>query len=476
MILKIIVLNPPYVDDFCRSARWAAKSRGRVQRHPDWLLILTAVLEKAGHQVKFVDGAALNMKKTDVEDIARQFRPELAVLHTTTPSIYNDIDYAKTIKGLTGAMTALVGPHVSALPADTLMIDKGAVDAVARGEYDYTIRDIASGTPLSDVAGIDWLDGETVRHNPDREPLDVKELPFPAWHHIKPEWYYDAGKKFPFLTLISGRGCFGKCTFCRDTQLMYGRKLRYRDPVQVVDEMEYDVKLFPQLNEIMFETDTFAASRQHAHGVCDEILRRGLKISWSCNSRVDIDLALLPLLKKAGCRMLMVGFEFGTQTGLDSVKKGVTVEQSRKFAEEAARLGFVIHGCFMVGAPGETEDTARETLRFARSLPLDTIQVSGICTYPGTELYAWAKEHGYVVADDWREWVSKDYEQVTLLSYPQLTKERIDQLIDEGLKGFYLRPRQMARMLLNIRSMADLKRKLYGLKAFLNYFGKNEIK
>ena len=99
--------------------------------------------------MKFVDGAALNMKKDEVEEIARQFRPELAVLHTTTPSIYNDIDYAKAIKGLTGAKTVLVGPHVSALPADTLRIDKGAIDAVARGEYDYTIRDIASGTPLA---------------------------------------------------------------------------------------------------------------------------------------------------------------------------------------------------------------------------------------------------------------------------------------------------------------------------------------
>ena len=150
------------------------------------------------------------------------------------------------------------------------------------------------------------------------------------------------------------------------------------------------------------------------------------------------------------------------------------MEQSRKFAEEAARLGFVIHGCFMVGAPGETEQSARETLRFARSLPLDTIQVSGICTYPGTELYDWAKEKKYVVANDWTEWVSKDYEQVTLLSYPQLSKERIDQLIDEGLKKFYLRPRQMLRMLLNIRSMADFKRKIYGLKAFMDYFGKKK--
>ncbi len=471
--MKVMVLNPPYVPGFCRSARWAAKSRGRVQRHPDWLLVAAAVLEKAGHEVMFIDGVAQDLTREKVLSDARGFMPGLAVLHTTTPSIYNDVDYATAIKGLTGAVTVLVGPHVSALPEETLELGGGGVDAVARGEYDYTLRDIAGGAALKDIAGLSWRDGDdAVRHNPDRPPLDVKELPFPAWRHIKPEWYWDAGKKFPFLTLISGRGCFGLCTFCRDTNLMYGRKLRYRDPAQVVDEMEYDISLFPGLKEIMFETDTFTASKRHVQGVCEEILRRGIRISWSCNVRVDIDLKLLPMMKKAGCRMLMVGFEFGTQKALDAVRKGVTVQQSRAFAVEAHRLGFIIHGCFMIGAPGETEESARATLRFARSLPLDTIQVSGICTYPGTELYDWAKKHGHLVARDWTEWVSKDYEQVTLLSYPQLPKERIDQLIDEGLKGFYLRPRQALRMLLNIRSMADVKRKLYGFRAFMDYFGK----
>jgi radical SAM superfamily enzyme YgiQ (UPF0313 family) len=476
--LKVVVLNPPYVPGFCRSARWAAKSRGRVQRHPDWLLVATAVLEEAGHQVKFIDGAALDMDKAEVMAGVTEFGPELAVLHTTTPSIYNDIEYASAIKQATGAVTVMVGPHVTAVPEDTLKAAAGAVDAIARGEYDYTLRDIAGGMSLGEVQGLSYMPGGTaggdVVHNPDRPPLDVRELPFPAWQHIKPEWYYDAGKKFPFLTLLSGRGCFGMCTFCRDTNLMYGRKLRYRDPVQVVDEIEYDLSLFPNLKEIMFETDTFTASKPHVKGVCEEMTRRGLKISWSCNVRVDIDLSLLPIMKKAGCRMLMVGFEFGTQQALDAVKKGVTLEQSTRFAREAHRLGFIIHGCFMVGAPGETEESARATLAFARSLPLDTIQVSGICTYPGTELYDWAVSNGYLVAEDWRDWVSDDYEQVTLLSYPELSKERIDQLIDEGLKGFYLRPGQMFRMLVNMRSVADLKRKLYGLKSFVDYFGKKK--
>ncbi|MBI4709617.1 MAG: radical SAM protein [Nitrospirae bacterium] len=470
--MKVLMLNPPYGKDFCRSARWAAKSRGRVQRHPDWMLIAAAVLEDAGHEVKFVDGAALNLERDEIKNIIRDFSPSMVVIHTTTPSIYNDISYASLAKEVCRPVIVLIGAHVSAEFEDTFRISNGAVDIIALGEYDYTLRDIASGKPVKDIEGLAYQEKGAVIKTPERPMLDVRELPFPAWRHIKPEWYQDAGKRFPFLTLISGRGCFARCTFCRDTPVMYGRRLRLREPAQVVDEMEYDIKLFPYIREIMFETDTFTASRGHVEGVCEGILKRGLKISWSCNARVDIDLSLLPLMKKAGCRMLMVGFEFGTQEALDSVEKGTKLEQARRFAEEASRLGFIIHGCFMIGAPGETKETARATIEFAKSLPVDTIQISGICTYPGTEMYKWAKEKGYLVPKDWREWIDNELEQCTLLSYPQLSKEEIDSLIDEGLKSFYLRPRQMLRMALNMRNMGDVKRKLYGLKSFLGYFKK----
>lgn len=473
--MKILMLNPPYVRNFCRSARWAAKSRGRVQRHPDWMLIATAVLENGGNKVKFIDGAALNLERGDIEKIIKDSLPSMVVIHTTTPSIYNDVSYAALAKETGSPITVLIGPHVTAEFEDTFNISNNSVDIITLGEYDYTLRDVASGKSIKDIEGIAYKDGDRIIRTPDRPFLDVKELPFPAWHHIKPEWYHDAGKRFPFLTLISGRGCFGRCTFCRDTPNMYGRKLRFREPSQVVDEMEYDIRLFPYIKEIMFETDTFTASSSHVKGVCEEILKRGLKIPWSCNVRVDMDLSLLPLMKKAGCRMLMVGFEFGTQEALDSVKKSATLEQSRRFAEEASRLKFIIHGCFMIGAPGETIESARATIEFAKSLPCDTIQISGICVYPGTELYNWAKENGYLLPQDWREWVGPTYEQVTLLNYPQLPKEEIDRLIDQGLKEFYLRPRQILKMLLNIRNISDIKRKTFGFKSFFGYLSKRDF-
>jgi radical SAM superfamily enzyme YgiQ (UPF0313 family) len=468
--MKIFVLNPPYVDDFCRSARWAAKSRGRVQRHPDYLLIAVAVLEAAGHKVGFLDGAALNLTEEKVTEIIRDFWPDMTVIHTTTPSIYNDIYYAEISKKMGVPLTVLVGPHVSAEPEDTLVIGKGNVDIVVEGEYDLVLKDIAEATELKTVKGISYQIKGEIFHNPPAPLPDVNELPFPAWHKIKPEWYHDAGKRFPFLTLISGRGCFGQCTFCRDVQVISGNKMRFKDADLIVDEMEHNLKLFPQIKEIMFETDTFTANKKHVEEICREILRRDLKITWSCNARVDMNLELMGLMRKAGCRMLMVGYEFGTQEALDAVKKGTTLEQARKFTEKANKFGFTIHGCFMIGAPDETIDSAQETIDFAKSLPLDTIQVSGIAVYPGTEMYKWAKEEGHLVPKDWTEWVDKNMEQQTLLHYPQMGKDEIDMMIDKGLKEFYLRPKQMLSMAADVKSLEDIKRKFFGLKSFIDYF------
>ncbi len=474
--MRVLMVNPPYGDDFCRSARWAAKSRGRVQRHPDYMLIAAAVLEAAGHEVKFIDGAALNLSEEQILRETVDFAPQMVVVHTTTPSIYNDVHFATSCKENSDAFTAMIGAHVTAEVDDTFRIgneiEDRAVDVIARGEYDYTLRDLANGMPWEDVLGISYVRNNEVVHNPNRPLLDVNELPFPAWHHIEPEWYPAGSKRLPFLTLISGRGCFGQCTFCREAQVMGRRKLRMRDPELVVDEIEYDYGLFPHLREIMFETDTFTASPHHVRGVCDRIRRRGLDITWSCNVRVDVKLDLLPLMKKAGCRMLMVGFEFGTQEALDSVKKGATPEQAWAFASRAHELGFIIHGCFMIGRPGETEETARQTIEFAKSLPVDTVQFSGITVYPGTEMYEWARANSYLVSKDWTEWLNQDREQATVLSYPSFTKEDIDRYIDIGLKEFYVRPRQMLRMALGIRSVGDLEMKLHGLKSFLGYFSR----
>ncbi len=476
---QVLILNPPYVDDFVRSARWDARSRGRVQRHPDYICVATGVQRQAGIDVRFVDAAAQNWSQGDVESLLRHEKPEWVVMHASTPAIANDLAYCRIAKEIAGSKTILVGQHVTAVPEDTFRRSEGSLDYIAIGEYDHTIRDLFLGNNPADTPGLFYMDdfGQPVRTGP-RPFIDVNELPFPAWDFIDTAWYRDGGKLHPFITLLSGRGCFARCTYCRDPQLMYGHENRYRDPELVVDEMEYDLSLFPALREVMIETDTFTADREHVEGVCREILKRGLdnKIRWSVNARSDVKRDLLQLMKRAGCRMLMVGYEFGTQMALDNVKKGMNLRRAKEFTENAADLDFTVHGCFMIGAPGETEETARATIDFAKSLPLDTIQISGVAAYPGTEIYDWAEREGYLVPKDWDEYLDENHEQVTVLDYPQLPKERIDELIDTGLREFYLRPKQVVRMASAIRGVGDIKRKMHGVKSFVDYMGGNARK
>jgi len=473
--MKVFFLNPTFGEDFCKSARWFAKSRGRVQRHPDYLCTAISVLEKADHRCKFIDGQAKNLSFSATRTLLKEFAPDMVVIQATTPSIYSDLEYVRLVKEINSEIiTVAVGAHVTAEPEDTLAKAEGSLDAVARGEYDYTLMDIASAKELNGIKGISYVKDSKFFHNPTRELIkNLDSLPFPAWQHIDPYDYHDAGKLYPFITLLGGRGCDGTCSFCLFPQVMYGRSYRPRSADSIVREIEYDRKLFPYLKEIMFEDDTFTLKRYHFRlaEICESILRKGIKIYWSCNARADIDnLKLMKLMKHAGCRMFCVGFEFGSQEILNRVRKGITLEKMRQFSYLSRKAGIKLHGCFMIGGPGETKETACETIKFSRELDLDTVQFSGVCAYPGTEFYQWARGNNFLIPRDWPEWVDKDLEQKAIINYPQLSNEEINHLVDMGLKKFYLRPIQLWRILFNIRSWADFKTKFYGLISFLNYF------
>ena len=226
--MRIFIANPSYGENFVRSARWAARSRGRVQRHPDYMLIAAAVLEAKGHEVKFLDSAALNIDLESTVKIAEQFRPDLSVIHTTTPSIYNDIEHAERFKDL-GSKTVLVGQHCSALPDETILLSK-KIDFIVRGEYDCTLAEIAEGKEPDTIDGITYRIGENILSTKNRKYIEnLDDLPFPAWHQIDIHDYFDAGKLFPFITLITGRGCPNSCSFCVLPQVM----LREKIPVEI---------------------------------------------------------------------------------------------------------------------------------------------------------------------------------------------------------------------------------------------------
>jgi radical SAM superfamily enzyme YgiQ (UPF0313 family) len=471
--MKILVINQPFVKGFCRTQRWAARTRGRVLRAPDWLAYAAAVLEKEKFEVKLYDFPALGWDKKKFVSLIKEEECDFVVLDSTTPSIYSDIDCARIVKENSGAGVIMVGPHVSALPAETLQLAAGAIDVGCIGEYDYTIRDVIKNFPyLENVRGIAyWKNGEIkiTAARPFIEALD--NLPFPAWHHLNLMKYFDGGKLYPYIDVISGRGCPNRCLFCLWPQVMHGLTYRLRSPQNVVDELEYDIKICPQVlrGEFFFEDDTFTVSKERAILICEEILKRNLKIKFSVNARVDTaDLEMFKIMKKAGCRLLLTGFESGVQEILDNVNKNITVVQSYKFIEMARKAGLEVHGCFVIGLPGETENTAKKNIDFALSLGCNTLQFSGAVPFPGTEFFRQAQGKGWIKTNDWGQWLGEG-EQKAVVQYPGISQEKINQYVDEGLRRFYFRPRYIIKFLLNTKSLSDLYRKVRGACNYIRY-------
>ncbi|MFA5101132.1 MAG: radical SAM protein, partial [Candidatus Omnitrophota bacterium] len=439
--MKILLINEPFVKDFCRTQRWAARTRGRVLRAPDWLAYAAAVLEAAGHTARLIDMVAAGQSRQDLSDIIRAEQPDFVVLDSTTPSIYSDIECARIVKSGSSAVVIMVGPHVSALPEETLALASGSVDVVCIGEYDYTVRDVVdSYGRLSEVPGIAYWTGSSAVVTARRALIeDLDALPFPSWHHLDLMKYFDGGKLYPYIDIISGRGCPNRCIFCLWPQVMHGIRYRLRSPRNVVDEIEHDISLCPAVargGEFFFEDDTFTVNKGRAMAICEEILRRRLKITFSVNARVDTaDIELFRIMKKAGCRELLVGFESGSQSQLDGMHKNLNAARAFEFMSLAGQARLDVHGCFVIGLPGETERTARETIDFSLKLGLTTAQFSGAVPFPGTEFYRICCANGWLKAGKWSDWLS-DGEQSGVVEYPGLSREKINYFVDLGLKKF----------------------------------------
>jgi radical SAM superfamily enzyme YgiQ (UPF0313 family) len=240
----------------------------------------------------------------------------------------------------------------------------------------------------------------------------------------------------------------------------------------VLDEIEYDIKLFPQLKEIMFEDDTLTLKRyyERLERICRGILDRRIKISWSCNARPDIqDFSILKLMKRSGCRMLCVGFESGDEKILANIKKGISIGMMKNFARLCRKAGISIHGCFVIGSPGENMDSIKKTIRFASELPIDTVQFSGLCPYPGSEFYNWCKKNNHIIAKDWKEWVDEKGEQRTIIDYPHLSCKDMNKAIDKSLYSFYLRPRYILSQVFRLKSIYDIHARVRGIFSFIDH-------
>lgn len=456
--MKVLLLNPTFLGKFSRTSRSPAVTRGGTIYYPFWLAYAAGVLDKAGFVIKIIDAPAEGYDLAKVKKQASSFGPQLIVVDTSTASIYSDVKTAEELKDiLPNSFIVLVGTHPSALPEETLKLSN-KLDAVAKGEYDYTIRDLArclnNERDLSDVDGLIFRKNSqiiqnkprTLIENPD-ELLFVSEV-YKKYFNVKK--YFFAASDYPMVMLITGRGCPFRCFFCLYPQIFHSRRYRFRSPENVVDEFEYIVRELPEVREIGIEDDTFTAEQERTKKICQLILQRGIKIKWYCNVRADLTLETMGWLKKAGCRLVTIGFESANQQILNNIHKGITVAQIREFVKNAKKSGILVHGCFMAGNPGETKETLTDMLKFAKELNTDTMQFYPLIAYPGTEAYLWAKENGFLSTQDYGQWATEAGGYGCLLNFPHLSAKDIADFCRLATKEYYLR---LPYILMKIKQM-----------------------
>ena len=476
--MKVYFINPPFKAEygkFSRENRSPAVTRSGTLYYPLWLIYAAAVCEKDGFDIRFLDAPAVPLnEEQSIDIIAKEGKDaKLFVISTSTPSIYSDVAFAEKIRTLfPDSFILLVGTHPSALPEETLRLSE-KVNAVARKEFDYIVRDIAralrDGADPLNVNGITyWKNGEVCANSDMEYITDLDEIPFAAQfikEHLNHKDYFFAASTYPEIQIFTGRGCMARCNFCVYPQTMHGHQYRLRTPENVVAEFQYIADNFPDVKEVVIEDDTFTAKKDRVIEICKLLVGKGLnkRLKWLCNARVNLDLETMKAMKAAGCHLIIPGIESGSQQILNNIKKGTTIEQIQNYIANAKKAKLMVHACYMVGNNGETRKTMEETFQLALKLNTDTAQFYPLLPFPGTEAYYWAKGNGYIKGV-YADYLKEDGTINCVLALPNLTSDELVKFCDDARKRYYIRPRYILhRIWMGIKSPEDLKR---SLKAF----------
>ena len=457
--MKTLFLHPPSFDGFDggAGARYQMKREIRSFWYPTWLAQPAALVAES----KLIDAPPHRLK---FEDIAPQLPGyDLVVMHTSTPSFKSDAKTAQRLRELNPKVTiGLIGAKVAVEPEESLL-RAPAVDFVARNEFDFTIKEVADGRPLSEIKGLTYRNRDgLIVHNENREVLEnMDQLPWvtPVYQRdLTIENYFIGYLQHPYISFYTGRGCKSRCTFCLWPQTVGGHRYRVRSVSDVVEEIRWARTACPQVKEFFFDDDTLTDNLPRV----EELARQlgALGVTWSCNAKANVPRRTLEVMKDNGLRLLVVGYESGNQQILFNIKKGMRVEFARRFTRDCHELGILVHGTFILGLPGETRETIQETLDFAKAINPHTIQVSLAAPYPGTFLYRQAKENGWLYRED-LDLLTEEGTQIAPLSYPHLSHTEIFDSVEEFYRKFYFRPSKIASMLAEmIASPAMLKRRL----------------
>lgn len=464
---KTLFLSPPSFDGFDGGAgsRYQAKREITSFWYPTWLAQPAALVPHS----KLIDAPPHGQILEDILQIAKDY--ELVIMHTSTPSLTNDVKCAAAIKQQNpSTKIGLIGAHVAVLPQKTLTANP-IIDFVCRNEFDYTCKELAEGKPYADIKGLSYRDPfGKIYHTPERELIDDWDtMPsvLPIYERdLDIKKYFIGYLLHPYISFYTGRGCPAKCSFCLWPQTIGGYQYRAKSPKSVAKEMEKAKYIFGDtVKEYMFDDDTFTIDKQRAIAISEHLKR--LNLTWSCNARANLDYETLKALKKNGLRLLLVGFESGNQKILDGIRKGVNLEVARKFMKNCHKLGIKVHGTFIIGLPNETEETIEETIRFACQVNPHTIQVSIAAPYPGTELYNQAQENGWF---NHQNLVTESGIQVSTLAYPNLSAAQIEHGVEKLYRRFYFRPQAIIPIVKEMLGDPQmLKRRLREGREFFAY-------
>lgn len=441
---KVVLINPP--------------QHTRYPQPPMGLALLGAILEREGYGVDIVDA---NVDSILVEDIIDGRIPaDIVGITAMTPTINSALKIAQSLKFYKPELKIILGGvHATLLPEKTLSIAP-EIDTLVVGEGDKAILEVLR----CGMKGIYQCS----------DKFDMDSLPYLAYHLLPWREYRPHpphGRVLPFMALITSFGCPFSCSFC--SKAVFGKKFRAQSPQRVVDEIAYDVKKFG-VKEIAFYDDVFTLDKKRAYGIAEEILKRGVKLCWTCETRANlVDKELLRHMKKAGCYSIAYGIESASQDILDIIDKNITVGQSEEAVRLTREAGMQTIGYFMIGSPNETPETIRQTIQFAKKLKLDYAQFAITTPFPGTKLYEYYRDGKEDMDVTWESFVyaGTGSNVSPIFESEALSRGDIEQWVSRAYREFYLRLPYMWQRLNRIRSVGDVKVLVKGLSMLVGNLG-----
>jgi len=472
--MKCALIIPSWIPEEIFSSKTAGSQINYWQ--PLGTLYIASSLLEAGHEVIFLNGAF--MSHDEIMKKISEFEPDVVGIYSTTFGWEKAKFTAEAIKKKMDDIFIIVGGPFPIAMQEYCIKDCSWIDAVVTGEGEFTMVEalerLSKGKDLSGVLGIAYRrDNEIIRNPPRPLITDLDSLPFPARHllgnakdYVPPPATY---RKKPVAVMITSRGCNRRCIFCFQIDKERKHGIRYRSIENVIKEIE--LCLNQGYKEIKFLDDTLAADYNRAMMLAQEIKRRRLNFTWFASACVNqVDRPLLEAFKEAGCWAILFGAESGVQKNLNTIRKGITIEQIKRAVNTAKSVGLKVHTPFIIGIPGETYEEALRTIDFACELDPDIVNFHALTPFPGTELYDNIDRYGSMS----RDYTDFTYQGAAFIPYT-LTRDEISELRQIAYRRFYSRPHYIFRKILDIKNLNDFRAVFKGAKSMFWLWTKRGI-